>query len=84
MIESITHLATRVPAPAGNIYRVATWGEPQPDGTWTGGLVFEPLDIGHRVRRTKTETNQPDGEALAYWATGLALVDLKEALSRAQ
>jgi hypothetical protein len=63
-------------------YRPRAYGDPQPDGTWDGWLVFFPLDRGPAIA-TERETTQSTLEALVYWAAALDPVYLEGALARA-
>ena len=65
-------------------FRASVEGEPTPQGTWHGWLVFEPLAGLSRSLRTDRETTQSDRPALEYWASGLEPVYLEGALERAR
>ncbi len=52
------------------------------DGLWEGWVEFVSTDGTAHVR-TPRETEQPNREDLAYWATGLTQVYLEGALRRA-
>jgi hypothetical protein len=52
------------------------------DGLWEGWIEFASTDGTAHVR-TPRETEQPNREDLAYWATGLTQVYLEGALRRA-
>jgi hypothetical protein len=52
------------------------------DGLWEGWIDFASADGTAHVR-TPRETEQPNREDLAYWATGLTQVYLEGALRRA-
>ena len=78
--EPVADLPTPFSA-AGVSYSVAVEGSgPRRDGTWAGRLVFKS---GNTRRVTRQETSQPNREALQYWATGLEMVYLEGAYSRA-
>lgn len=66
----------------GRIYRPRVYGEPQPDGSWGGWIVFFPLD-GSPAVATDAETTQGTIESLGVWAAGLTSVYLEGALVRA-
>ena len=53
------------------------------DGLWEGWLEFLPLDADESPVRTARETEQPNRDALQYWAQGLTAVYLDGALARA-
>ncbi len=63
-------------------YRPRVYGEPQPDGSWGGWIVFFPLD-GSPAVATDAETTQSTIESLGVWAAGLTPVYLEGALVRA-
>jgi hypothetical protein len=63
-------------------YRPRVYGEPQPDGSWEGWIVFFPLDESPAIA-TDRETTQSTFESLGIWATGLTSVYLEGALVRA-
>ena len=66
----------------GRRYRPRVYGEPQPDGSWGGWIVFFPLD-GSPAVATDRETTQSTIESLGVWASGLTPVYLEGALVRA-
>jgi hypothetical protein len=68
----------------GSYYRPRAYGDPQPDGTWDGWLVFFPLRGGTAVAPPDPETTQSTLAALGVWAAGLTPVYLEGALARAQ
>lgn len=63
-------------------YRPRVYGEPQPDGSWGGWIVFFPLG-GSPAIATDRETTQSTLESLSVWAAGLSPVYLDGALVRA-
>jgi hypothetical protein len=63
-------------------YRPRVYGEPQPDGSWEGWIVFFPLDESPAIA-TDRETTQSTFESLGIWAAGLTSVYLEGALVRA-
>ena len=67
----------------GLAYRPRAYGDPQPDGTWDGWLVFFPLGGGTAVAPPGPETSQSTLAALTIWASGLTPVYLDGALARA-
>jgi hypothetical protein len=69
---------------AGLLYRPKAYGDPQPDGTWDGWLVFFPVRGGTAIAPPGRETTQSTLAALARWATGLSPVYLDGALARAR
>ena len=69
---------------AGGIrYRPRAYGDPQPDGTWDGWLVFFPLGGGTAIAPPGPASTQSTVAALAVWAAGLTPVYLEGALARA-
>lgn len=69
---------------AGEIrFRPRAYGDPQPDGTWDGWVVFFPLGGGTAIAPPGPETTQRTMAALVVWASGLRPVYLEGALARA-
>ena len=69
---------------AGGIrYRPRAYGDPQPDGTWDGWVVFSPVGGGTAIAPPGPESTQSTVAALAVWAAGLTPVYLEGALARA-
>jgi hypothetical protein len=66
----------------GRTYRPRVYGEPQPNGSWAGWIVFFPLD-GTPAVATDRETTQTSLESLGGWAAGVTSVFLEGALVRA-
>ena len=66
----------------GRTYRPRAYGEPQPDGSWGGWIVFFPLD-GTPAVATDRETTQTTLESLGVWAAGVTSVYLEGAVVRA-
>jgi hypothetical protein len=64
------------------VYRPRAYGDPQPDGTWGGWLVFFPLDGGRAIASNR-ETTQTSFGGLVHWASTLTDVYLSGALDRA-
>ena len=69
-------------AAAGRPYRPRVYGQPQPDGSWAGWIVFFPLD-GSPAIATDRETTQSTFDGLAAWSLSLRAADLAAALARA-
>ena len=65
------------------LFRPRAYGDPQPNGTWDGWLVFFPLSGGPAIAPSVPETTESSSGALSRWAAGLAYVDLSDALARA-
>ena len=67
----------------GRWYQPRAYGDPQPDGSWRGWLVFFPVHGGRAVAPPTWETTQHSLGALADWAASLGAVYLDGALARA-
>jgi hypothetical protein len=67
----------------GQWYRPRAYGNPQPDGTWDGWVVFFALNHGSAIAPPTPETTQSTLDALAAWAAGLTPVYLEGAIARA-
>jgi len=69
----------------GTAYVARVWGAEDDIGRWIGWLEFVALS-GAEDRRlwSDRETVQPNRRDLEYWVTGLSLVYLEGALSRAR
>ena len=66
----------------GQSYRPRAFGDPQPDGTWDGWLVFFPMEAGSAVASDR-EATQSTFDGLVVWATGLTPEYLEGVLARA-
>jgi hypothetical protein len=83
MAELVHERLIELSGPDGTVYdRALVYAEPNGRTTWAGFVEFVPPK-GERVR-TGHETTQSNIEGVAYWATGLEMVYLDGALSRAQ
>jgi colicin import membrane protein len=67
----------------GTWYRPRAYGDPQPDGTWDGWVVFFPVASRTAISPSAPETTQSTLAALTAWAAGLTPVYLEGALDRA-
>jgi len=68
----------------GHVYSARAMGRQRKGTTvWEGWLEFSPRGGGGVLRKSPTETTQPNREALVYWASGLERVYLEGALERA-
>jgi hypothetical protein len=67
----------------GRWYRPRAYGEPQPDGTWDGWLVFFPVAGGSAIAPPSPETTQRTLADLSVWAAGLRPVYVEGSLARA-
>jgi hypothetical protein len=65
----------------GQAYNAQVCGRPA-GHLWEGWIEFASSD-GREVLRTARETTQPHRDALDYWATGLSMMYLEAALTRA-
>jgi hypothetical protein len=54
------------------------------EGHWEGWIEFVPRSAGHLPVRTRSETTQPNHDAVKYWASGLTVTYLEGALERAR
>lgn len=82
MAELVHERLIELSGPDGTVYdRALIYAEPNGRTTWAGFVEFVP-PRGERVR-TGHETTQSNIEGVAYWATGLEMVYLDGALSRA-
>ena len=70
-------------ASGDRVFRPRAYGELEPDGRWSGWLVFFPVGRG-TVISTERETTQATFTALSDWAAGLSTVYLEGALARAE
>jgi len=66
----------------GVTYTAEAWGAPMDGNLWEGWIAFTPRGGGVRIRSPR-ETTQPNYVDTEYWATGLTLVYLEGALTRA-
>ena len=66
----------------GGAYQARAYGEPQPDGSWDGWLVFFPIGAGTAIA-TDRETTQNSFADLVHWASTIGPVYLQGALERA-
>ena len=81
MAEVLVRFTEHVVAEDGTAYLPQVCGGLADDGLWEGWIEFTP-ESGH-IRRTQRETEQPNRDALVYWAEGLTLIYLEGALKRA-
>jgi hypothetical protein len=82
MSEVLVEFDTVLVAPDGTGWTPRACGGIADDGLWEGWVEFASTDGTVHVR-TARETEQPNREDLAYWATGLTQVYLEGALRRA-
>jgi hypothetical protein len=66
----------------GRTYRPRAYGEPRPDESWDGWLVFFPIDGGSAIASDR-ETTESSYHALSGWASSLNHADLAGGLERA-
>lgn len=82
MAEVLIDFDATIVAPDGRRWTPRACGGVADDGLWEGWIEFAATDGADRVR-TPRETEQPNRQDLAYWATGLTEVYLEGALRRA-
>jgi hypothetical protein len=83
MAELVHERLIELEAPDGTVYeRALVYAEPNGRTTWAGFVEFVTAK-GDRAVRTGHETTQSNIDGVAYWGTGLELVYLEGALSRA-
>ena len=81
MAEVLVRFTEHIAADDGTLYLPAACGGIADDGLWEGWIEFtSPSDT---VLRTPRETEQPNRDALVYWAEGLTVAYLEGALHRA-
>jgi len=82
--ELIHEFTSEIADADGHAYTARAMGRQRRGQTvWEGWLEFTPLGGRGIVRKSQTETTQPNREALAYWASGVEPVYLEGALERA-
>lgn len=80
MAEVLVRFTERITAEDGRSYLPQACGGIADDGLWEGWIEFvSPSD----TLRTSRETEQPNRDALVYWAEGLTFAYLEGALDRA-
>ena len=67
---------------SGKWYRPQAYGDPRPDGTWDGWLVFFPVGGGAAIASDR-ETTRATFQELTIWAASLGPVYIQAALVRA-
>jgi len=82
MSEVLVDFDAMIVGPDGTRWTPRACGGIADDGLWEGWIEFASTD-GTRHVRTTRETEQPNRDDLAYWATGLTQVYLEGALGRA-
>ena len=83
-MANVIHVFSAMVSDFRGTFRASVEGEPTPEGTWHGWLVFEPIGDLAVPLLTDRETTQSDRAALEYWASGLEPVYLEGALERAR
>jgi hypothetical protein len=81
MAEVLVRFTERIVAEDGTTYLPQVCGGVADDGLWEGWIEFTP-ESGHTLR-TQRESEQPNRDALVYWAEGLTVIYLEGALKRA-
>jgi len=80
MTEVLVRYNARIAGEDGNSYRPQVCGQPAGDGLWEGWIEFVSEDAPSL--RSARETEQPNRDALIYWAQGLTMTYLEGALNR--
>src|SRR3954469_5029415 len=81
MAEVLVRFTTSAATVDGVPFTAQAWGSERADGLWEGWIEFAGSDGAHL--RTPRETEQPNRDALLYWAEGLTTAYLEGALRRA-
>lgn len=81
MAEVLVRFTERVVGDDGTAYLPEVCGGLADDGLWEGWIEF--ASGSGDVHRTGRETEQPNRDALLYWAEGLTVAYLEGALRRA-
>jgi hypothetical protein len=82
MSDTLLVFQSPVLTPNGTAYEARACGSEVRGGGWQGWLEFVPVAGGAPVR-SQRETTQPNRVDTEYWATGLTMVYLEGALTRA-
>ena len=82
MAEVLAQFAEPLSTSDGSSYLAQACGAPNAGGLWEGWIEFIPSK-GGRALRSSRETTQPNKTDAAYWASGLTMIYLEGALSRA-
>ena len=80
MAEILVQFTERIAAEDGTSYLPRACGGIADDGLWEGWIEFVSPS---RALRSPRETEQPNRDALVYWAEGLTVAYLEGALDRA-
>ena len=80
MAEVLVQFTERIAADDGTSYLPQACGGIADDGLWEGWIEFVSPS---RTLRSPRETEQPNRDALVYWAEGLTVAYLEGALDRA-
>ena len=80
MAEVLVKFTERIAAEDGTSYLPQACGGIADDGLWEGWIEFVSQS---RTLRSPRETEQPNRDALVYWAEGLTVAYLEGALDRA-
>lgn len=82
MAEVLIEYDAEFRGPDDKVYTARACGRERKDKLWEGWLEFVPND-GGQVKRTGTETTQPNRDDLLYWGGGLTATYMDGALNRA-
>ena len=80
MAEVLVRFTEQIAAEDGTSYLPQACGAIADDGLWEGWIEFVSPS---RTLRSPRETEQPNRDALVYWAEGLTVAYLEGALDRA-
>jgi hypothetical protein len=80
MAEVLVRYVAKIFGSDGTAYQAQASGGIAEDGLWEGWIEFTS---GDRAIRSGRETEQPNRDALVYWAEGLTIAYLEGALVRA-
>ena len=84
MADVLVQFDTPIRAADGTMFTPRICTRRRDDGLWDGWVEFIPDGADEREPiRTGRETEQPNREDVAYWASGLSVVYLQGALERA-
>jgi hypothetical protein len=82
MAEVLAQFAEPLSTSDGSRYLAQACGAPNAGGLWEGWIEFIPSN-GGRALRSARETTQPNKTDAEYWASGLTMIYLEGALTRA-
>src|SRR4051812_26697011 len=83
MAEVLRRFSESVTASDGVEYSAQACGAPNAEGLWEAWIEFVPIDEARAPVRSPRETTQPNKANAEYRATGLSVIYLEGALTRA-